>query len=65
MESGRVMLLHSIVIGGLFFLFFNFILGQSVNVSENKSILIASLVLTYMILFGHGLPTKINKGLFV
>jgi hypothetical protein len=36
-------------------------LGQDSNVAENRSILIGSVVLIYMILFGHGLPTKINK----
>jgi hypothetical protein len=36
-------------------------LGQQKNVAENRSILLASGVLIYMILFGHGLPTKMNK----
>jgi hypothetical protein len=64
MESGRMMLLHSLVIGVLLYLFMFFILGQKQIVAENRSILLASLVLIYMILFGHGLPTSINKGLF-
>jgi hypothetical protein len=41
-----------------------FILGQKQIVAENRSILLAALVLIYMILFGHGLPTSINKDLF-
>ena len=36
-------------------------LKQQAIVAENRSILIASCVLIYMILFGHGLPTNINK----
>ena len=36
-------------------------LGQQRGVAENRSILIASCVLIYMILFGHGLPLQINK----
>jgi hypothetical protein len=36
-------------------------LQQEAIVAENRSILIASGVLIYMIVFGHGLPTKINK----
>jgi hypothetical protein len=36
-------------------------LGQQNEVAERRSILIASGVLTYMILFGHGLPMKLNK----
>jgi hypothetical protein len=36
-------------------------LGQQNIVAENRSILIAACVLIYMILFGHGLPTKLNN----
>jgi ACR3 family arsenite efflux pump ArsB len=64
MEIGRMMLLHSVVIGILLYLFMIFILGQKQIVAENRSILLAALVLIYMILFGHGLPTSINKDLF-
>lgn len=41
-----------------------YILGQSQMVAENRSILISAFILIYMILFGHGLPDKINKDLF-
>jgi len=41
-----------------------YLLGQRQVVAENRSILAISLVLLYMILFGHGLPTKINNNLF-
>ena len=41
-----------------------FILGQRQIVAENRSILLASFALAYMILFGHGLPNSINKDLF-
>ena len=64
MESGRIMLLHSTIIGLVLYLVMTFVLKQNQSVSENRSILIASLILVYMILFGHGLPTSINKNLF-
>ena len=64
MESGRMMLLHSLIIGVLLYLFMFFILGQRPIVAENRSILLAALILIYMILFGHGLPSSINKNLF-
>jgi hypothetical protein len=64
MESGRTMLLHSVVIGLILYVLMAFVLGQNQMVAENRSILIAALVLVYMILFGHGLPTSINKNLF-
>ena len=59
-----MMLLHSLIIGVLLYLFMIFILGQKQNVAESRSILLAALILVYMILFGHGLPTSINKNLF-
>jgi ABC-type phosphate transport system permease subunit len=64
MEKGRMMLLHSVIIGIFLYLFMVFLLGQNPNVAENRSILLAALILAYMILFGHGLPTSINKNLF-
>ena len=64
MENGLMMLLHSAIIGFLLYLFMIFVLGQKQIVAENRSILLAAVVLIYMILFGHGLPTSINKNLF-
>ena len=64
MESGRMMLLHSIIIGTLLYFFMVFMLGQKQSIAEDRSILAAALILAYMILFGHGLPTSINKSLF-
>jgi hypothetical protein len=55
------MVLHSTIIGVILYCIMFFVLGQEKNVAENRSILIASVVLIYMILFGHGLPTKLNK----
>jgi len=56
--------LHSIIIGVLLYLFMFFILGQSMSVAGDRSILIAALLLVYMILFGHGLPVSINKNIY-
>ncbi len=64
MEKGRMMLLHSAIIGILLYIFMIFILGQNENVAENRSILLAAVILIYMIVFGHGLPTSINKNLY-
>jgi hypothetical protein len=64
MENGRMMLLHSIIIGLLLYVFMIFILGQKQAVAENRSILFASFILIYMIIFGHGLPISINKNIF-
>jgi hypothetical protein len=63
MESGRMMLLHSLIIGVVLYLFMIFGLKQKQVVAENRSILISAFVLIYMIVFGHGLPTSINSNL--
>jgi len=61
MESGLTMLMHAVIIGIVLYFFMIFVLGQKKIVAENRSILIASFALIYMILFGHGLPSKMNK----
>ena len=63
MESGRMMILHSVIIGVVLYLFMIFGLKQKQIVAENRSILIGAFVLIYMIVFGHGLPTSINSNL--
>ena len=63
MENGFTMLFHSIIIGFVLYIFMIYILGQSQFVAGNRSILISAFLLIYMIMFGHGLPGKINKNL--
>jgi hypothetical protein len=53
MENGKTMLSHSIIIGLLLYVFMIYILGQKQEVAKNRSILIASLILIYMIMFGQ------------
>lgn len=64
MERGLTMLLHAVIIGIILYLIMVYILGQKPMVAENRSLLISAFILAYMILFGHGLPTSINKNLF-
>lgn len=61
MERGLMMVLHSAVIGVVLYLLMVFVFNQNPRLAENRSILIAAALLIYMILFGHGLPTKINR----
>ena len=63
-ETGRTMLVHSIVIGIFLYMFMVFVLGQTQIVAENRSILLAAIILIYMILFGHGMPSTINKNVW-
>ena len=63
MERGLMMIIHSILLGLVLYVIMIYVLGQRQIVAENRSIVLASLILIYMILFGHGLPTSINKQL--
>jgi putative effector of murein hydrolase len=56
-----MMLVHSVIITVILYIIMKFFLKQSETMSLNRSILIGAFVLIYMILFGHGLPTHINK----
>lgn len=62
-ERGIEMVLHSIIIGLILYMIMVFVLKQKEEVAENRSILIAAFALIYMVVFGHGLPNKINKDL--
>jgi len=61
MERGLIMFVHSVIITILLYLFMVFFLKQKTSTAENRSILIGAITLVYMILFGHGLPTRLNK----
>jgi hypothetical protein len=61
MERGLMMVVHSIIIGVALYFVMVLGLGQQKMVAENRSILIAACVLIYMIVFGHGLPTQLNR----
>jgi len=63
MERGLIMVLHSVIIGLVLYMLMVFALNQSPKMAENRSVLVAAVVLIYMILFGHGLPTQLNKDL--
>ena len=63
MESGLTMVLHSVIIVILLYLFMIYILGKKQMVAENRSIVLAAFILIYMISFGHGMPTSMNKNL--
>ncbi len=60
MESGLTMLMHAVLIGAVLFVVMRFVFGQPRSIAENRSIVLAAAALIYMILFGHGLPRRIN-----
>jgi len=57
------MLMHSVIIGFVLYFVMLYGLKQSKLVAENRSILLAAGILIYMILFGHGLPGRLNGNL--
>ena len=61
MESALSHLFHAAIITVILYIIMKFFLKQSETMSLNRSILIGALVLIYMILFGHRLPTHMNK----
>lgn len=63
MERGLMMLLHSVIIGVLLYLVMIYLLKQPQVVAENRSVLIGAVVLIYMVVFGHGLPNRINRNI--
>jgi hypothetical protein len=63
MERGLVMVWHSILIAIVLYVIMVFLLGQSQPVAEDRSILIAGIVLVYMVLFGHSAPGKVNTNI--
>ena len=63
-ERGLMHLLHSVVIGVVLYLVLVYGLKWGAGKSENMSVFVGGLALVYMVMFGHGLPTKINSNLF-
>ena len=64
MERPLMMVLHSVVIAFILYILMVFALGQNYMVAETRSVFLGGVVLLYMLMFGHGLPVKVNKMLF-
>jgi TRAP-type C4-dicarboxylate transport system permease small subunit len=62
-ERGAIMLGHSAMIGIVVYMMMRYVFNQSPFVAEDRSIVIAAFVLIYMVMFGHGMPTQLNKNL--
>lgn len=63
MESSFTMFLHSVIITVILYFIMVIVLRQRRDVALDRSILIGAITLIYMIVFGHGLPHKINPNL--
>ena len=59
-----MMVIHSVVIALVLYIIMVYALKQNYMVAETRSVFLGGVVLLYMLMFGHGLPVKINKMLF-
>ena len=62
-ERGAIMLAHSAMIGIVIYMMMRYLFNQSALVAEDRSIVIMAFVLIYMVMFGHGMPTQLNRNL--
>jgi hypothetical protein len=61
MENPLTHVFHAFIITLVLYVLMKFALGQSQTMALNRSILLGAVALAYMILFGHGLPTQVNR----
>ena len=61
MDGSLNHLFHAFIITVVLYLIMMYGLRQSSNKALNRSLLIGAIALIYMILFGHGLPTRVNN----
>tara|TARA_B100000902_G_C26720399_1_gene626324 strand:- start:410 stop:604 length:195 start_codon:yes stop_codon:yes gene_type:complete len=57
MERGLVMVVHAVVFGLFSYVIMLYGLKQSQSMAENRSVLAGAVVLAYMVVFGHELPS--------
>jgi hypothetical protein len=63
-NSGFTMVIHTIVITAVLYIIMTKLLKQSIPVATDRSILFGTIILIYMILFGHSFPPgKINSNI--
>ena len=61
MEAVLLHLSHAFVISIILYVIMRYILRQSTSMAMTRSLLIGALAFIYMILFGHGLPTRMKR----
>ena len=63
MDSPINHLLHALVIALIIYVIMRFGLKQSEMKAQTRSLVVGLLAGLYMLLFGHGMPTKLNKNI--
>lgn len=64
MEGGFTMMFHALLIIVALYLFMCFVLGQRKAVAEDRSVALGAIALLYMVLYGHGMPGRVNPNVF-
>jgi hypothetical protein len=64
MERGFTMMFHALLIIIALYVFMCCVLGQSTRVAEDRSVALGGVALVYMVLYGHGLPGRVNPNVF-
>jgi len=59
-----MMVAHAALVGVILYVVMTILLKQNVRVAEDRSTLAAAVVLAYMVLFGHGLPRRVNPNIW-
>jgi len=63
MEGPLTMVFHGVLIAVVLYVLMKYVLGQSDVKSLNRSVLVGLLSAAYMIVFGHKLPSSVNRNL--
>jgi len=58
------MMFHALLIIIALYVFMCCVLGQSTRVAEARSVALGGVALVYMVLYGHGLPGRVNPNVF-
>lgn len=64
MEGGFTMVFHMLLIVLALYVVMRYALGQSPRMAEDRSVLLGGVALVYMVLYGHGMPRRINPAIF-
>jgi len=63
MENSLVHFSHAVIISVLAYIGMTYGLKQTQEVAQDRSVLIGALALVYMVLYGHGYPSAINRNI--
>jgi len=63
-ESGFTMIVHALIAFAVLYAIMKYGLRQPESVAQDRSAFFSGIILVYMVMFGHGAPTRVNPNLF-